>query len=125
MTETETSYKQKLVNAEIKRLTKIFKKSEASESKIKAAKELILNISFMSVELSFLREAISKNGVIEEYKNGENQWGRKKSAEIDVYNTTLKNFATLNKQLLYLFDAKTKTDKEKDELFNFIKSKPD
>ena len=66
---------------------------------LKLNRKLIDNIAFMSLELEKLRREIEENGVTEEYKNGENQFGRKKSAAADVYNTMFKNFLSAQKQL--------------------------
>jgi len=33
------------------------------------------------------------------YQNGENQWGTKKSPEIEIYNAMIKNHAAIIKQL--------------------------
>ena len=33
------------------------------------------------------------------YQNGANQWGKKKSAEADVYNTMIKNYTAIIKTL--------------------------
>lgn len=37
-----------------------------------------------------LQAKIRENGVKSEYQNGENQWGEKKSVEVDVYNAMIK-----------------------------------
>jgi len=56
----------------------------------------------MSVSLSELRAIINKKGYIEEYQNGENQKGIKKAAEVDIYNSLIKHYMAIMKQLLDL-----------------------
>lgn len=93
----KTKEKEKRIKKEKKRLTDIFKNMEEDKRKVNV--KLIDNLAFMSIELEDLQKEIHKNGCVCEYQNGENQFGTKKSPEIDVYNTTFKNFASAMKQL--------------------------
>ena len=86
--------------SEIARLNKLFKDIEPN--KLKTAKKLIENAAFMAITLDDLQTAMNETGVISEYQNGENQWGTKKSPEVDVYNTMIKNYASIIKQLIDL-----------------------
>ena len=98
---------------EIKKLDKIFKNID--ENKLKIVNPLIHQCAFMSAELQDLKELIKQNGSVEFYKNGANQYGRKKSAAVEVYNAMIKNFATILKQL---YDLLPKNDAEPDDGFN-------
>ena len=91
--------KQKLerVKAEIKKLKAQFSKLDAKTKKTAAS--LIENAAFMIITLEDLQENINLNGVISEYQNGENQWGTKKSPEVEIYNTMVKNHMAIIKQL--------------------------
>jgi hypothetical protein len=60
---------------------------------------LIRNAAFMTVTLQDLQAEINENGVMSEYKNGEHQWGTKKSPQVEIYNTMIKNHASITKQL--------------------------
>ena len=71
----------------------------------------------MSAELQDLKELIKQNGSVEFYKNGANQYGRKKSAAVEVYNAMIKNFAAILKQL---YDLLPKNDTEPDDGFNYF-----
>lgn len=82
---------------EFKKLKKIFKNIE--ENKKKVVEKLIESASFMAVELRNLENHISENGVTEEYCNGQNQYGTKKSSYVEVYNTMIKNYSSVIKQL--------------------------
>ena len=85
------------IKRERERLLEIF--AELDEKRRNTAVSLIENAAFMTVTLEDLRKTISENGVVSEYQNGENQFGTKKSPEVEVYNTMIKNFTTIIKTL--------------------------
>lgn len=68
-----------------------------------ARKELLTNLirkaEFINNELHKLQEIIKEKGWVEEYQNGENQRGQKKSSEGDTYNQLIKNYAMLMRQI--------------------------
>ena len=69
---------------------------------------LINTAGFMYVTIEELQKAINENGVIDKYQNGANQYGTKKSAEVEIYLTMSKNFASIIKQLFEMVpDAET------------------
>ena len=71
------------------------------QPKVKKFNEPLMHrAAFMRITLEDLEEAINQNGPVCEYQNGENQWGTKKSPEVDIYNTMAKNYAAVMKQLL-------------------------
>ena len=96
-TKTEKTKEQK-INAEKRRLRGIFK--ELEENKRKLVTPLIEKAAFMSVELDALQEIIEQDGWTSEYKNGENQYGTKRSPEADTYIALSKNYAAVIKQLV-------------------------
>ncbi len=96
------------ISNEIKRLNRILTKVDAKTKK--AVSSLIENAAFMSVTLEDLQKFINKNGVTSEYQNGENQWGTKKSPEVEIYNVMIKNHMTVMKQLTELLPKKTQKD---------------
>ena len=108
---------------EERRIVKILKECGIKDDALKLSKNLISENAFLSVQLRTLRETIINNGVCEEYKNGENQFGRKKSAEVDIYNNLIKHFISINKQLFELLPDKINA--KKSGLNDFINSKPD
>lgn len=85
------------IDAEIERLTKLLSDVDAKSKKI--VNSLISNAAFMAVTLDELQDTMNKEGVVSEYQNGENQWGTKKSPEVEIYNTMIKNHAAVMKQL--------------------------
>lgn len=81
------------------------------------AYELIKNALFMERELKKLQTSIRKNGVVTEYKNGENQWGTKKSPEVEVYNSMIKNYTAVVSKLN---DILPESDTAPDDLVAFL-----
>lgn len=108
--------KDKRINQEFSRLSIFF--DEISENKRAACEKLLQNAAFMAVELEDLQEIIVNAGVTEEYKNGANQYGMKPSAAIQAYNSLVKNYNAVMKQLLALLpDQPARTSR----LTDFIK----
>lgn len=110
------------ISAEIKRLGRVFTKIDKRAKS--AAKSLIENAAFMAITLEDLQVAINKNGVISEYQNGENQWGTKKSPEVEIYNAMIRNHASVMKQLTDLLPAAPPPEEKEDALDNHLKNKP-
>ncbi|WP_110955744.1 hypothetical protein [Anaerosinus massiliensis] len=92
------------INKEKRRLNSIFTKIDVKAKK--AVQSLIENAAFMAVTLQDLQRDINEKGAVSEYKNGENQWGTKKSPEVEIYNTMVKNHAAIIKQLTELLPRK-------------------
>lgn len=104
-----------------KRLNRQFSKLDTKTKNI--VKSLIGNVAFMTVTLEELQQAIKENGITIEYKNGANQWGTKKSPEAEMYNTMIKNLATITKQLSDLVPKDVGTNND-DGFDDFVKDKP-
>ena len=85
------------VKKEIKRLNSVYFKLELKTKK--SVKSIIENNAFMAITLEDLQEIININGMTEKYQNGANQFGVKKSAEIEIYNVVVKNYMASTKQL--------------------------
>ena len=115
--------KEKRVLDETKRLTEVFKKIPLQSKK--AVKSLISNAAFMTVTLEDLQDEINKVGTISRYQNGANQWGTKKSPEIEVYNSLIKNHSSIIKQLSDLLPAEVSLKKEDDGFNSFVSIKND
>lgn len=97
---SEVIGKEELIKKEVAKLTRIFK--SLSTGTKNSITNLINEAAFMSVSLAELRAIINKKGYIEEYQNGENQKGIKKAAEVDIYNSLIKHYMAIMKQLLDL-----------------------
>lgn len=115
---SEKVTRQTRISKEIKRLESLLNHLPAD--KIKTVKSLIENAAFMTITLEDLQDSMNKNGVITEYQNGANQWGTKKSPEVEIYNTMIKNHLTVMKQLVELL-PENETNKS-DALLEFLKA---
>lgn len=89
--------KETRISEEFTRLLEIYK--ELPENKMKLIRPLIQNAAFMKVTLEDLQESINKNGCSEEYKNGENQYGKKAAADLQAYNSLIKNYNSVSDRL--------------------------
>lgn len=90
------------------------------QPKVKKFNEPLMHrAAFMRITLEDLEETINQNGPVCEYQNGENQWGTKKSPEVDIYNTMAKNYAAVMKQLLSSIPEEEDTPKV-DEFDKFV-----
>ena len=83
--------KEAKIKSEKTRLKGIFK--DLDENKKKLVTPLIEKAAFMSIELDELQNVIEETGWTSEYKNGENQYGTKKSPEAETYIALTKNYA--------------------------------
>lgn len=79
-----------------------------NESKLALVLPLIEQAAFMRVTLDTLQISINANGVSEDYKNGENQFGKKASAEISAYNSLIKNYTSVVDKLEKMMPASAK-----------------
>lgn len=100
--------KLKRIKAEIRKLNKLFTNLDDKTKKI--VRTLIENAAFMAITLDELQETINTEGCVTEYQNGANQWGTKKSPEVEVYNTMIKNHMAVMKQLTDLIPKEFKDD---------------
>ena len=115
--------KDALIKKEVTKLTNIFK--NLSTGTKNSITNLINEAAFMSVSLSELRAIINKKGYIEEYQNGENQKGIKKAAEVDIYNSLIKHYMAIMKQLLDLLPKTEAVAAAKDEFDDFVNRRED
>ncbi len=108
--------KNKKIRKETQRLKKLFK--DLPDNKHRMAEKLIENASFMSITLDELKEDIKKYGVKETYVNGKDQYGFKESIESKTYNTMIKNYMNIIKQLNDMLPEQKKIN-EDDEFEQF------
>lgn len=101
------------IRKEKKRLEEIFKNIETNRSKL--VESLINDAAFQRVTLEETREIIQRDGIIEEYQNGANQKGIKKSAAVEVYDKMVNTYSKVIKQLCDLLPEKVVWDEQEDE----------
>ena len=87
----------RFVKLEIERISKIF--DDMTPEVKELARPLIEHAGFLSVTLNELRQSIIENGIKEEYQNGMNQSGYKDSVEVKTYNSMIKTYMLIIKQL--------------------------
>ena len=126
MTDEETKVsikkaKDAKIKKEMLKLKRLFRDME--KSTMDTVFSLIKNAAFMAVTLDDLQETINLEGVMSEYKNGENQWGTKKSPEVEIYNAMIKNHMTIIKQLSDLLPKVANAPGVGDDLEEFVGSK--
>ena len=97
---------------EFRKLKKIF--AELPKKELSMFESFLQNVAFMKATLEDLQEKIVQNGESEEYKNGKDQFGRKASADLQAYNSVMKNYTSAIKVLQTEYDklpAESKTSK--------------
>lgn len=114
--------KLKRIKTEQRRLQKSF--ANIDPEVLKTVKSLIENAAFMVITLSDLQDEINFSGCVSTYQNGENQWGTKKSPEVEVYNTMIKNHMSVMKQLTDLI-PKSAPKEDDDGYEDFINARED
>jgi hypothetical protein len=89
MASKKTMERNEKIKAEIARLQDVF--FTIPDNVKNVVSSLIENAAFMTVTLAELQEKMNKSGTVSKYKNGENQYGTKKSPEVEIYNAMIKN----------------------------------
>lgn len=114
--------KEKKIKNEIKRLNGLF--NNMPESTMDKVQSLIQNAAFMTVTLDELQKAINQKGMVEEYQNGANQKGFKKTVEVEIYNAMVKNQISIFKQLSELMPMDAPNPKnQEDDFIKLLKRK--
>ena len=111
------------IKAEKQKLTRLFAKMDTKQKR--AVQSLIENAAFMAATLWDLQETMNREGVVSEYQNGEHQCGTKKSPEVEIYNTMIKNYAAVMKQITDMLPETPPPEVGEDELDAHIKNRPD
>ena len=95
------------IKKEVRRLKRVFR--DMDKNKLETVDALIDNAAFTRITLEDLQQSIITCGTTTEYKNGENQYGTKRSAEVDTHIAMTKNLNAIIKQLAeYVPPAKRK-----------------
>ena len=97
------------ISREQDRLKAVFAGIDANKMEI--CEPLIARAAFITISLEDLEADLTAHGWTEEYQNGANQSGRKKSAAADVHISLTKNLNAITKQLLELAPEAKKEDK--------------
>lgn len=93
----EEKTKEEIIKAEKRKLAGIY--TRINKKTKRSVDSLIDEAAFMAASLYELRKIINEKGYTEEYQNGANQKGIKKCSEVEIYNTMIKNYSSIIKQL--------------------------
>lgn len=121
MSKSKNKDKDRLVNNEINRLTKLFKDIEANRRL--TAKGLIEEAAYMKITLQELKVEIDKHGPIDEMPQGDYSILREHPA-LKSYNTMVQRYTNIIDKLTNLH-PKEESNKDIDDGFDsFIANKP-
>lgn len=98
----------RFVNLEIERISKLFDNLAPEQKEL--ARPLIENAGFLSYTLNELRKEITDFGIKEEYQNGLNQSGYKDSVAVKTYNSMMRTYMIVIKQLSDMLPNSNKDD---------------
>ena len=117
--------KDEIIKSEKNKLRGLYRKVDKKIQK--AVESLIEEAAFMAASLYELRQIIDEKGYTEEYQNGANQRGTKKCSEVELYNTMIKNYTSVVKQLTDLIpkDGSNGGKTESDEFMDFVNDRDD
>ena len=101
------------IKKELNKLRKIY--SDLDDKTKKAAEKLQDNACFMAIALEDLQEEIKNKGYVEEYQNGANQKGYKECSEVKIYNSMIKNYMSIVKQLTDLLPKTVLVDNKSND----------
>ena len=120
----EGKSKDEIIKAEKRKLAGIYTRLDKKTKK--AVDSLVDEAAFMAASLYELREDINKKGYVEVYQNGANQKGIKKCSEVEIYNTMIKNYSSVVKQLTDLIPKKQEnTGEHSDGFDDFVNNRGD
>ena len=86
-----------LISKEFRKLKKNLK--EIDETRKLTVEKLFREAAFMTVTLDETRQIIARDGIIEEYQNGANQKGLKKSSAVEVYDKMITTYTKVVEQI--------------------------
>lgn len=115
--------KEKKIRAEKNRIAKIYKNINMDKDITKVLDGLISDAAFMRVSLEEVKQKLIKEGLMEKFKNGSQEFMREKP-EAKLFLNFMKQYANTMKQLIDLMPVQVK-DEEQDQLLQFFQSGKD
>ena len=115
--------KDEIVKKEYKKLSGIYTRLDTNMKKV--VDPLLREAAFMAASLYELRQIINEKGYTEAYQNGANQKGIKKSSEVEIYNTMIKNYSAIMKQLTDLLPKDDLKKSDDDGFDDFVQGRED
>ena len=89
--------KQVTKKAELAKLTKLFANMPLNQKQL--CEGLFDNAAYMIEKLGELQKQINEDGMTAVWNNGGGQGGLRKSPAVEIYNTMIKNYTAIIKQL--------------------------
>lgn len=120
MTVSEQLEKEKKIRAEKNRIAKIYKNNNLDKDIIKVLEGLVSDAAFMRVAIEDTKAELIKNGMMEKFKNGSQEFWREKP-ESKVFLNFMKQYSNTMKLLIDLMPVQVK-EEEQDQLLQFFKS---
>lgn len=120
----EQIYSQEERKNKLKKNVSAIKKSLNSVDKevLKLNEQLIEETAMYATTLKEINEIITRDGVVDFYQNGENQWGTKKSVAAELKPKYTSTYQSLIRQLSELLPTESEKDAAK-ELMEFLQGK--
>lgn len=112
--------KEKKIRAEKNRIMKIYKDIKLDAKIIKVLEGLVSDAAFMRIAIEEIKEKLIKEGLMEKFKNGSQEFMREKP-EAKLFLNFMKQYANTMKQLIDLMPVQVK-DEEQDQLLQFFQS---
>lgn len=123
MTVSEQLEKEKKIRAEKNRIAKIYKNINMDKDITKVLDGLISDAAFMRVSLEEVKLKLIKEGMMEKFVNGSQEFMREKP-EAKLFLNFMKQYSNTMKQLIDLMPVQVK-DEEQNELLQFFQSGKD
>lgn len=115
--------KEKKIRAEKNRILKIYKDIKLDAKIIKVLEGLVSDAAFMRIAIEEIKEKLIKEGLMEKFVNGSQEFMREKP-EAKLFLNFMKQYANTMKQLIDLMPVQVK-DEEQDQLLQFFQSGKD
>jgi len=115
--------KEKKIRAEKNRIAKIYKNINMDKDITKVLDGLISDAAFMRVSLEEVKLKLIKEGMMEKFVNGSQEFMREKP-EAKLFLNFMKQYSNTMKQLIDLMPVQVK-DEEQNELLQFFQSGKD
>lgn len=108
----------------LKKNVRLIKKSLDSLDKdvLKLNEQLIEEAAMYATTLQEINEIITRDGIVDFYQNGENQWGTKKSVAAELKPKYTSTYQSLIRQLSDLLPSENEKDAAK-EIMDFLQGK--
>lgn len=120
MTVSEQLEKEKKIRAEKNRIAKIYKNNNLDKDIIKVLEGLISDAAFMRVAIEEIKQNLIKDGLMEKFKNGSQEFWREKP-QSKLFLNFMKQYSNTMKQLIDLMPVQVK-EEEQDQLLQFFQS---